>query len=183
MSVLGSPEWAGVESWRVVWRVGFAPLFTTEALLALRDALATDDYRLTQGSTTTPPPLMCVQDWPVEAADCIGFVGAVVSGGFCCTADEARGRSGCPPHTNPGAATVGACEEFFARAGFDADRRLGAPAECRWFLNFWDDTPRGALFREMRTEVELELSERDAAATDAPPGAADAGPTSEVQHP
>ncbi len=33
-----------------------------------------DDPRLTQGSTTTPP-LMCVQDWPVEAACVLGFCG------------------------------------------------------------------------------------------------------------
>src|SRR6187397_2364540 len=57
-----------MESWRLVWRDGFVPVISTSGLEALREALKSDDPRLTQGSTTTPPPLMCVQDWPVEAA-------------------------------------------------------------------------------------------------------------------
>ena len=57
-----------MENWRSVWRDGFIPVLTTVGLEALRGALKNDDPRLTQGSTTTPPPLMSVQDWPVEAA-------------------------------------------------------------------------------------------------------------------
>ena len=64
-----------MESWRHVWREGFVPSLTTAELIALRDALRVDDPRLTQGSTTTPPPLMCVEDWPVEAACALGFCG------------------------------------------------------------------------------------------------------------
>jgi len=64
-----------MESWRLVWRDGFVPVLSTAGLEALRDALRGDDPRLTQGSTTTPPPLMCVQDWPVEAACALGFCG------------------------------------------------------------------------------------------------------------
>src|SRR5687768_2551950 len=64
-----------MESWRIVWRDGFVPGLSTVGLTALRDALRGDDPRLVQGSTTTPPPLMCVQDWPVEAADALGFTG------------------------------------------------------------------------------------------------------------
>lgn len=65
----------GVESWRSVWRFGFAPILSTAGLTALAAALEADDWRLTQGSTTTPPPLMCVQDWPVEAACALGYCG------------------------------------------------------------------------------------------------------------
>ena len=64
-----------MESWRKVWRDGLAPLISTEGLEALRTALCNDDARLLQGATTTPPPLQCVQDWPVEAACVLGFCG------------------------------------------------------------------------------------------------------------
>jgi hypothetical protein len=57
-----------MESWRLVWREGICPCLATPGLEALRDALRADDRRLTQGSSTTPPPNLCVQDWPVEAA-------------------------------------------------------------------------------------------------------------------
>ena len=60
-----------MESWRKVWREGFAPVLSTAGLQALRKALTADDTRLIQGSTSSPPPLMCVQDWPVEAGDIV----------------------------------------------------------------------------------------------------------------
>ena len=146
-----------MESWRLVWRNAFAKVLPAEGLRALADALRADDPRLTQGSTTTPPPLMCVQSWPCEAADALGFVGAAVNGGF---ADETpSGRQ-----TNPNAASVGAVEEFFARACFDADQILGEPAACRWFLNWFDDTPRAEMRRELLAEVELALAAQSAAA-------------------
>ena len=64
-----------MESWRQVWRDGFAPVLSSAGLDALRGALGRDDPRLIQGSTSTPPPLMCVRDWPVEAACALGFCG------------------------------------------------------------------------------------------------------------
>jgi hypothetical protein len=159
-----APETA-TESWRITWRDGFAPVLPAAGLEALAAALEADDPRLTQGSTTTPPPLMCVQDWPCEAADAIGLCGVAVLGGF---ADEKpTGR-----HTNPGAARVGQVEEFFARACFDCDQRLGEPAACRWFLNAWDDMPRAEIFAELLAEVKRELARRKAVETT---GAADPG--------
>lgn len=131
-----------MESWKHVWRVGFVPHLSVTALEALRDALRTDDPRLIQGSTTTPPPLMCVQDWPVEAGCALGFCGAVENGGF-------------------GEATVGQAEEYFARACYEADMVLGEPAACRWFLNWFDDTPRDEMRRELLVEVERELERRE----------------------
>ena len=127
-----------MESWRQVWRDGFVPVISTSGLEALRDALSSDDPRLMQGSTTTPPPLMCVQDWPVEAACALGYCGW--------QGDEL--------------ATVGEVEEFFARTCFEADQRLGEPAACRWFLNWFDDTPRAEMRRELLAEVERVLDER-----------------------
>lgn len=131
--------------WRNVWHGGFAPVLPTESLEALAEALRADDVRLTQGSTTTPPPLMCVQDWPCEAGCALGFCGAVANGGF-------------------GNATVGQCEEFFARACLEADQRLGEPAACRSFLNYFDDAPRDQMRNELLAEVELVLAERKSVA-------------------
>src|SRR5438128_1976677 len=64
-----------METWRKVWREGVAPQLSQAGLEALRQALASDDSRLLQGATTAPPPLQCVQDWPVEAACVIVFCG------------------------------------------------------------------------------------------------------------
>ncbi len=127
-----------MESWKTVWREGFVPGLSTEGLHALRDALATDDPRVTQGSTTTPPPLMCVQEWPVEAACAVGFCGW--------QGDQLE--------------TVGQVEEFFARLCYDADRRLGEQAACRYFLNWFDDASREDMRRELLAEVEYALDER-----------------------
>ena len=129
-----------MESWRTVWRDGFAPVLSTRGLEALRDALTDDDPRLTQGSTTTPPPLMCVQDWPVEAACALGFCGW--------QGDRLD--------------TVGEVEEFFARCCFEADQRLGEAAACRWFLNWFDDMPRDEMRAELLAEIEWALEERNA---------------------
>ncbi len=128
-----------MESWRLVWREGFAPVLSTTSLMALREALISDDARLSQGSTTTPPPLMCVHDWPVEAACALGYCG----------------------WQGDGLETVGEVEEFFARTCYEADVRLGEPAACRWFLNWFDDTPRHEMRCELLDEVELILSERE----------------------
>jgi hypothetical protein len=127
-----------MESWRHVWREGFAPQISTDGLTALLKALEADDPRLQQGSTTTPAPLMCVQDWPVEAACCLGFCG----------------------WQGDGLTTVGEVEEYFARLCFQADQALGEPAACRWFLNWFDDTPRAEMRRELAHEVTLVLLAR-----------------------
>jgi hypothetical protein len=45
-------------------------------------------------------------------------------------------------------------------ACYDADRRLGEPAAVRWFLNWWDDSPRHFARLLLLAEVERELSLR-----------------------
>ena len=139
-----------MESWRKVWRDGLAPLIWTEGLEALQRALATDDGRLLQGATTTPPPLQCVQDWPVEAACGVGYCGW--------QGDHLE--------------TVAEVEEYFARVCFEVDQALGEPAACRWFLNWFDETPREEMRRELLAEVTRTLAQRlgksaDAASADA----------------
>lgn len=126
-----------MESWRTVWRDGFVPVLSNNGLKALAAALKDDDQRLIQGATTTPPPLMCVQDWPVEAACPIGFCGW-------------QGHD---------LDTVGQVEGFFARACYECDQRLGEPAACRWWLNWWDDTPRNEAIHSLLEEVERAIGQ------------------------
>jgi hypothetical protein len=140
-----------MESWRKVWREGMAPQLSPGGLEALRRALLNDDARLLQGATTTPPPLQCVQDWPVEAACALGFCG----------------------WQGLGLETVAEVEEFFARACFEADQRLGEPAACRWFLNWYDETPREEMRRLLLAEVNRALAHGQA------PEADQAGDTSD----
>jgi hypothetical protein len=56
--------------------------------------------------------------------------------------------------------TVGQVEEFFARSCFEADQRLGEPAACRWFLHWYDDTPRDLMRLDLLHEVERTLEQR-----------------------
>ncbi len=128
------------EAWRCVWRDGIVPQLSTRALSELRQALLSDDPRLQQGATTTPPPLLKVQDWPVEAACAIGYCG----------------------WQGEGLETVGQVEEFFARVCAAADARLGEPAAVRHFLNWYDDTPRTQMRQELLAEVERALAQRQA---------------------
>lgn len=127
-----------MESWRLVWRRGFAPQLTPAALAALRAGLRADDPNLIQGATSVPPPLMCVQDWPVEGADAISY------GGW----------------KGDGIAHVGDLSAYFARLCFEADQLLGEPAACRWFLNWWDETPRHDAREGLIFEVERTIADR-----------------------
>src|SRR6185312_2440754 len=129
-----------MESWRKVWREGVAPLLSTPALEALQRALQSDDARLVQGATTTPPPLQCVQDWPVEAACALGYCG----------------------WQGEGLESVAEVEEYFARLCFEVDQRLGEPAACRWFLNWFDETPRDEMRSLLLAEVHRTLAQRRA---------------------
>jgi hypothetical protein len=127
-----------MESWRKVWREAVAPVLSTSSLEAVRRGLAKDDPRLLQGATTSPAPLQCVQDWPVEGACLIGYAGW-----------QAEGLE-----------SVGEVEEFFARMCFEIDHRLGEPAGCRWFLNWYDETPRADMRRLLLAEVNRALADR-----------------------
>jgi len=128
-----------MESWREDWREGLAPQLSRTGLEALRKALVSDDARLLQGATTNPPPLQCVQDWPVEAACALGFCG----------------------WKGDGLETVAQVEEFFIRVCFEADQRLGDQAACRYFLNWYDETPREEMRRQLLPEVNQSLKRRE----------------------
>ena len=127
------------KTWRKVWEEGIAPLLSLEGLRALKEALENDDIRLLQGATTSPPPLSCVQEWPCEGACAIGYCGW--------QGDELS--------------TVADVEEFFARTCFECDQRLGEPAGVRYFLNWFDETPREEMRRELLAAVVKELWQRE----------------------
>ena len=127
-------------SWRETWRKGFAPKLSVPGLRALRDALKADDARLLQGATCSPPPLQCVRDWRIEAG--CGIVLAHWLGDDPeCTTEEA--------------------EEYFGRVCFEVDQALGEPAACRWFLNWFDETPREEMRQDLLVEVDLAIVERE----------------------
>lgn len=127
-----------MEAWRNVWRNHIVPLLSDNHLEALRQLLNDDDPRLMQGATTSPPPLMAVADWPVEKAcalTCCGWLG-------------------------DGLETVSECEEFFAYTCAKIDQHMGEAAGCRWFLNWFDETPREQMVPALLAEVEKALAER-----------------------
>jgi hypothetical protein len=127
-----------MQMWRTTFRRGVVPNLTLGNLRALRQALLDDDPRLIQGATTTPPPLACVADWPVEGACLFGL---------------------CGWHAD-GLKTVGEVEEFFAKLCFKVDESVGEPAACRWVLNWWDDTPREEAIAALLPEVELAITNK-----------------------
>lgn len=131
-----------MESWRHVWRAGFAPVLPTAGLEALAEALRTDDATLLQGSTTRPAPLACVAEWRCEGGCLVSFCGW-------------RGE---------GLVQVGDVDDWFAAKCFQADQLCGEPHACRHLLNWFDDSPRDVMRAELLAEVELVLSQRRAAA-------------------
>jgi len=130
-----------MESWKVVLHKGFLPQWSDAQLRRLKEKLETDSPQLTQGSTTTPPPLMCVAEWPMEAC-CPVCWGAL------------------PADCDLEKVTVGETEQAFAKACYEADLLMGEPAACRWLLNWIDDTPRPQMLKELLTEIETELALR-----------------------
>lgn len=127
-----------MEAWRTVWRQGFAPGLSTDGLEALRAALLHDDARVTQGATTQPPALEKFLHCPANASCAITFCG----------------------WHGDGLDTVGELDEFFSRTCFEADCRLGESAASRWFLNWYDHTPREEMRQALLMEVDRELARR-----------------------
>lgn len=127
-----------MESWKKVWRDGIAPQLSTMGLYALKSGLLLDDPRLIQGATTCPPPMPCVEDWPVEG---------------CCVLSYGSWQT-------EELETVGELEQEFARICFEADQALGEPAACRYFLNWYDDVARDEMRDQLLAEIDLVLAER-----------------------
>lgn len=131
-----------MELWQKVFHEGVAPCVGQEGLTALRRALADDDCRLMQGASTSPPPLLSVLDWPTEAACALGFC-------------HWKGKDG---------VTVGETVHAFALYCYAIDQTLGEPAAVRHFLTWFDDTPRDQMRQTLIEEIDLALSQEEAAA-------------------
>lgn len=56
---------------------------------------------------------------------------------------------------------VGDLNHFFAKMCYEADELLSEPAECRYFLNWFDKTPRDEMRSELLKEVDLALAKRE----------------------
>jgi len=127
-----------MEKWRRVWREGLAPQLSKAGLQALELALIHDDPRLLQGTTCYPPLLDALRDREVEGTCALGF-----------GAWQGEGMN-----------RVGQIEEHFQRVCDAADAVFNEPAACRYFLNWFDDTTRDEMRRELLTEVTFALLER-----------------------
>lgn len=127
-----------MEAWQRVFRA-FSGHFTDAGLLALRKALVEDDVRLIQGATTSPPPLMCVADFPCEGACLVGF--ACWQGG-----EDLQ--------------TVGKVEHKFAHLCNEVDTELGEAAAVRYLLNWFDETAREEMRAALLPEVDAALAAR-----------------------
>jgi len=149
--MIAKVEVTTLESWRYTWREGIVPQLSRRHLQVLRDGLVNNDSRIVQGATCQPPPLQYVRDWPVEAACGLGYCG----------------------WQGDNLGTVAELEEFFARVCFEIDQRLGEPAACRWFLNWFDETPRELMIAALLAEVERALAQHDAYSVTEDDGEAD----------
>jgi len=129
-----------VEAWRTYYRNHLVPAYlarlgdagAVRGLTALYGALATRDTKLTQKSTTCPPPLMACQDMVVEAADAVAY----------------------PLWKELGLTKVSEVESAWAEVVWEADQSAGEPAACRVLLNWWDDTPQDEAYPLLAAEVE-----------------------------
>lgn len=131
-----------MERWRNVWRNGLAPQLTPMGLEALRQGLLRDDGNLAQGITTSPPCLDVFAEAPIEAACALGYCG----------------------WKGEGQDTVAALTAYYENLCTTADTLLGEPGICRFFLNWFDETPRGEMRKQLLAEVGRELMQRAASA-------------------
>jgi hypothetical protein len=127
-----------MEVWRRVWRVGLAPCLSAAALEALRLGLCNDDRRLVQGAICSPPALHTLSGQRVESACALGYCG----------------------WQGAGLATAGAVEDYFQQICDGADERMAERAVCRFFLDWYDDTPRDSMRQLLLAEVEETLGRR-----------------------
>jgi hypothetical protein len=127
-----------MESWRRVFREGIAPLLPVTGLQALHDALVKDDPALIQGATCSPPPIACAQNIEVEGGCGISYP---LWKGECLN-------------------RVGELEDRFSEICYYVGVYFKEPAACRWFLNWFDETPRFEVLRLLLPEVKRSLAAR-----------------------
>ncbi len=127
-----------MHKWRRIWREGLAPQLSSAGLRALQSALFNDDIRLVQGVTCFPPPLDLLGKCAVGGACAIGFSG----------------------WQGDGLTRIEQVDAYFVHVCDVADAALHEAAGCRYFLNWFDETPRAEMRRELLAEVNLALAMR-----------------------
>jgi hypothetical protein len=127
-----------MEQWRRVWREGLAPQLPTAGLEALGQALARDDSRLIQQFTTNLPSLRFLRNEKVEATCALGYCG----------------------WQGEGLKRLGQVFNFFERVCTAADEAVGELAASNHFLNWYDNTPRHEMRRQLLAEVQHTLHQR-----------------------
>lgn len=127
-----------MDRWQHVWRNGLARQFSRVGLKTLRRALKADDPRLLQGRTTFPAFVAGGEDLAVEGCCALAWVAWQGEGHF----------------------TVGQVTECWDRLCLDADAALGEPGACKAFFDWYDDTPRSRMRRQLLEEVNRALASR-----------------------
>lgn len=137
-SMLAHQTCERIEPWRRVWRDGLGPQFSPTSLVILRGGLLQDDPRLLQRATAHPEPSPLFSADAIEGCCALGF-GAWQSGAL---------------------QRIGDLATFFNHLCSTADDRLGELAGCRYFLDWYDQTPRPVMRHELLGEVNRLLNDR-----------------------
>lgn len=127
-----------MQLWRKVWRV-MAVQAGASGLYALLDALEADDSRLTQMATTLRRPEGHPAGSPLELPP-LGACALALCGWL-----------------GDGLTSVAEVEEYFGRMCQQADATLGETGAARWFLNWYDETPRAVMRELLLSEVRFAL--------------------------
>ena len=118
------------QAWQKCWHEGFAPLLSDEGLFELAKALREDDPKLIQGHT-------CITANGYRKGEVIGAC-AISYAGW--KGDELTGWD--------------EVEAFFSMCCWKVDQSFGMMASCRYFLNWFDETPRFQMRKELLAEVQ-----------------------------
>ena len=150
------------EPWRKVFRKGFLPAlwklvgregYATGLRAVEEKLLDDDDGSLCQKDTTRAAPQTGL--WANHPNDFPGREGCVCESA--CFVSFVAWKAGVvkPKHER---ATIGEVEEAFAQVCFGIDREMGEPAACRWFLNWFDETPMSDVRQALLMETMRALS-------------------------
>ena len=127
--------------WQTVWRKGIAPQLDRHGIEELRIALIIDDSRLIQGTTTCPNIMDHNPGRACEAGCGIAF----------------------PIWQADTEQDIHDISEKFSLVCDKCDADLlnatGDEVACRFFINWFDDTPRQIMRKLLLDEVELWLAE------------------------
>lgn len=127
-----------MELWRRIWRDGLAPQLSTSGLQALYQGLAHDDPRLLQRFTADVPAARAFRARKIEAACALGY---------CAWKGD-------------GVKRLGQVLDHFENVCTRADESVGELAASNHFLNWYDQTPRAEMRRQLLGEVERVLRQR-----------------------